>query len=166
MTENNKPTPDLFTVVVTCVVLYKYPKCNTIETLILKRGNEEKEGPGLWTVPGGKVEQCDLGDPEVIEGSTIWRNVLLRAIIREVREETSIHMKMAMPIPHKEVVFERGDGTLTLVLTYCSLYQNKPTIILGDEVTEYQWVEQDELHKYEFINCVREDILTAMQCVL
>ncbi|HEY4497787.1 MAG TPA: NUDIX domain-containing protein [Candidatus Paceibacterota bacterium] len=57
--------------------------------LITRRSLRKKRFPGMWTVPGGKMETNDyLQLPKDTEH--YWYNVLERTLRREVQEEVGI----------------------------------------------------------------------------
>jgi len=60
--------------------------------LIAKRTPAKKRFPGLWTVPGGKLE---VGDYVSLPKDTehYWYNVLERVLRREIKEEVGIDIK-------------------------------------------------------------------------
>lgn len=155
------------TLVVTCAVLKKDPDTGADMALILKRSEKEKEGPGLWTIPGGRVRESDLGEPVKINGIShnIWlgAKALERAILREIEEEAGIRLGCAFSLPGREKIFTRKDGTPTLVLVYWTICAPSATVTLGGESTEYRWVSGAELDKYEFIGNVRDDIRAALK---
>lgn len=153
-------------VVVTCVVLWKKQNGVT-RALILKRSAEEQEGPGLWTIPGGKVRDVDMGEPRETPSHRIWRGVLERALVRELQEETGIRAEPGHFFPLKEgdSVFERKDGTPTLVTTHYLFFWNKPHVRLDKGATRYLWASEEELEKYQFIGGVRDDIKKVLAVV-
>ncbi|MDO8561057.1 MAG: NUDIX domain-containing protein [bacterium] len=152
------------TIVVTCAVFRRTH--SGLETLILKRSETEGEGPGLWTVPGGKLQLCDLG--EKVSGASshnVWMDVLNRAILREIREETGILEREIHPIllPSREKIFIRKDGTPTLVFVFWTLSYYGTEVRLGEGATEHRWVREGELDGYTFIGNVKDDIRAAFQ---
>ena len=79
---------DKYVEVVTCAVFSKSAD-GRLQALILKRSNKEKEGPGLWTIPGGKIERKDWGK-EIQTGNTpVFEGVLDRATTRDAYHGTS-----------------------------------------------------------------------------
>ena len=134
------------TLVVTCVVIKKDPNTGADTALILKRSEKEKEGPGLWTIPGGRVRLSDLGEPLKINGLShnIWlgAKALERAILREIKEEAGIKLEFAFPFESRTKIFTRKDGTPTLVLVYWTACVPSTTVSLGGESTAYRWVKE------------------------
>src|SRR3989344_2824091 len=60
--------------------------------LITKRSMAEKRFPGMWTVPGGKLETDDYVNlPKDTEH--YWYNVLEQVCRKEVRSETGLEIK-------------------------------------------------------------------------
>src|SRR3989338_1799780 len=129
--------------VATCVVLRQSQDDRT-RALILKRRMDETAGPGLWTLPGGKLEQAALGEPQVAADHTQWRWVLERTREREVREETGIRARPEQfyPLQGGDLIFKRKDGTPCLVTTHYLLLCGTPAIRLGDGATKYAWVSE------------------------
>ena len=60
--------------------------------LITKRSPNKKRFPGMWTVPGGRLEASDY---QALPKDTefYWYNVLERVLVREVKEEVGIPIK-------------------------------------------------------------------------
>lgn len=60
--------------------------------LIVRRSPQKKRFPGMWTVPGGKLETSDYTQhPKDTEAD--WYNVLERTLRREVLEETGLEIQ-------------------------------------------------------------------------
>ena len=150
-----------YVVVVTCVVL-RYEKNGELQVLILKRSNDESEGPGLWTIPGGKVIKKDWGEgTQNTNTHTVWVGMLERAIKREIKEETCIAVRRAYLLPGREKVFLRKDGTPTLVVTFVAPCTRRTKVKLGKESTAYAWIPLEHLKRYTFIGNVQDDIRFA-----
>ncbi|MFY9462383.1 MAG: NUDIX hydrolase, partial [Candidatus Sungiibacteriota bacterium] len=120
-----------------------------------------------WTIPGGRVRLSDLGEPLKIKGVShnIWlgAKALERAILREIKEEAGIKVEFAFPLPGREKIFTRKDGTPTLVLVYWTVCIPSTAVALGGEATAHRWVKEEELVHYEFIGNVRDDIRAALR---
>lgn len=155
---------DLYCLVVTCAVLSRNSE-NVPVTLILKRGEDEQEGPGLWTIPGGKVERSDCGNSKIFGKHSVWTSVLKRAMQRELLEETGITVqsKELFVLPNIDVIFLRIDGTPTLVIRFWTYFGHMPLVIRGNEATAHTWVRRDELIRFDFIGNVRSDVDDAFE---
>ena len=105
--------------------------------LILKRGLETKHYPGHWDFPGGKLEHGE-GPKE--------------GLVREVKEETSLDVKVLSPI----FSYLETKNTFAYIVVYnCKLVGGK--IKLSFEHTDYKWVSGKEL-----LSLVAEPYLKAL----
>ena len=85
--------------------------------LITRRSPNKKRFPGMWTVPGGKVETSDyLKLPKDTE--FYWYNVLEKTLKREVKEEVGIEIDN----------IEYVTSLATVHLDGCLLYTSKTTL--------------------------------------
>lgn len=158
---NARDLSNIYVVVVTCVVLRRFPD-GSLRTLIFKREDSEDEGPGLWTIPGGKVDRKDWGRPIITRSYKNWKGVIARAIKREVREETGLILSRVFMLESRDTVFIRKSGVPTLVLTFFALVDSGGRIGLGGNFKDSRWVERRELARFAFIGDVRTDIKKAM----
>lgn len=96
------------------------------EFLLLKRSEESHVDPGKWDLPGGKIER---------------KEILEKAIVREVREETGITI-----IPGEiagYTIFERPENKVIGII-YDGKYVNAD-VKLSPEHTEYKWISQFQI---------------------
>ncbi len=94
--------------------------------LCAKRG-EWKSLPGKWEFPGGKANQ----DEE-----------LASALIREIREELSVDVKVVRE-------FDRSiTGDIELVCFVCDLISEKPTV--STDHSELRWVSEKDLSSLDW----------------
>ena len=99
--------------------------------LIVKKSAAEKVDGGLWTVPGGKVDQTEP---------------ILDALKREVFEEAGVHI-----ITHEwigEDVFESGGFWYHGQHFLCSV--ENTSVTLEKKLLEYAWITAEDLSQYEF----------------
>lgn len=135
--------------VATCIVV----KDNKF--LIAKRSDREKNWPGKWTVPGGKLEKKDYTNrPYDTEGKH-WYNVFEGLVRREVKEEIGLNIKHIKYLT--SLAFERDDGIPTIIV---SLYANPENgkIKLSPELVEYKWVSLGEAKEYDLIDGIYEEL--------
>ena len=93
--------------------------------LVVRRGREPSKG--AWTLPGGKVEPGET--PE-------------RAIVREVREETGLEVRVVAPL---EVYALRRDGWSFDIHEHLCAPTDDRAPAAGDDADEVRWVDVDEL---------------------
>lgn len=124
--------------------------------LIAKRSEKEKNWPGRWTVPGGKLEKKDYAAREFDTGKgEQWYNVIESLIKREVKEEVGLEIEDVGYVT--SLVFIRPDGIPTLVI---SLYSEDccGEVRLSDELSEFAWVSLEEAKNYDLIDGIYEEI--------
>jgi len=95
------------------------------ELLIIKRRNNDPHKPGVWEIPGGRVEKGEK---------------LTDCLVRETKEETNIDIDILFPFGLHE--FTRDDGQdINLIIFLC---RPKTTDVkLSEEHTDYEWLDLD-----------------------
>lgn len=110
------------------------------KVLLMRRNDAKAYMPGKWDIPGGTLEAGE--DP-------------VETIIREVREETGINIRVnniryaysnKVELPLRQ----------TLQLVYDAEYISGDVTLNPREHTEYKWVREDEVAGYNLINFVSE----------
>ncbi|MDP2638814.1 MAG: NUDIX domain-containing protein [Candidatus Azambacteria bacterium] len=87
--------------------------------LITRRSSSKKRFPGMWTVPGGKMETDDyLKLPKDTE--FYWYNVLERTLRREIKEEVGIDIDNIEYVTSLATV--HTDGSPSLVISCVADY--------------------------------------------
>src|SRR3989344_5189391 len=122
--------------------------------LITKRSPKEKAFPGLWTVPGGKLETKDYKErPKDTEDC--WYNTIENLLKREVKEETNLEIKNIDYLT--SLTFIRPDNIPVVVLSFSADYHDCE-VKLSPEMTEYAWVSLEEAKNYELIDGIYEEL--------
>ena len=98
--------------------------------LITRRPNG-KEMAGLWEFPGGKVEKGE--DPET-------------AIVREIREELSIHIQPSTKLSSFDHPTDRGT-TIRFIPIICTWIGEKLNL---NEHTDARWIHESQFDDHEF----------------
>lgn len=113
--------------------------------LLARRGPEELHMPGVWSLPGGKVE-TDTEEAHVIE----------KTLQNEIKEEVGIDVAQDMKLIYNNS-FLRSDGHLVVGLTFICQYVGGDPQPLED-TTELAWHTLDELKQLSGIEAflVRE----------
>ena len=124
--------------------------------LITRRSPNKKRFPGMWTVPGGKMETNDyLQLPKDTEH--YWYNVLERTLRREVKEEVGID------IDHIEYVTSlatvHADGSPSLVISCMADYTGGAITLKPDESDQYMWVSLEEAKNYQLIDGIYDELV-------
>jgi 8-oxo-dGTP diphosphatase len=120
------------------------------KVLVVRRAR--RPALNLYTLPGGAVE---LGEP------------LTDAVVREVREETSLSVEPVALAGHRDVIARDAQGRIErhfVILCFAARWlAGEP--ILNDELDDARWVEPSELGAYRTTEGLAE-IVTAAATVL
>ena len=123
--------------------------------LITKRSMDEKKFPGLWTVPGGKLEKEDIESSRPV--GIFSYDVLNRTAIRECLEETGIQIRE--PINYlTSIVYEKDDG-LNLIISFYT----RNTRITKINPKNSKWIYINEINSYSFIEGITNEIIEVDQ---
>jgi 8-oxo-dGTP diphosphatase len=91
--------------------------------LLLKRRSNDVHKPGVWDIPGGRLE---IGE-DPFEG-----------LLRELKEETGVSGEILMPLDVHH--FVRDDGQkITMLIFLCKVESEE--INISEEHQEYAWVD-------------------------
>ena len=122
--------------------------------LIARRSKREKAFPGLWTVPGGKLELNDYSKrPKDTEDC--WYNVFEYLIRREVIEETGLNVKNIKYLT--SLSFIRPDNIPTIVVSFFADYDSSE-VTLSKDLIDYAWIDLKEAKKYSLIGGIYEEL--------
>ena len=122
--------------------------------LIAKRSEKEKVFPGLWTVPGGKLELNEY-NKRPKDTKECWYNIFENLIKREVMEETGLEVKNIKYLT--SLSFIRPDSIPTVVVSFFADY-NSGSIKLNKDLVDYAWVNLEEAKKFELIGGIFEEL--------
>ena len=122
--------------------------------LIVKRSLEETAFPGLWTVPGGKLNRSDYENSPK-DTPDHWYNVLEKLLQREIKEEVGLKIKNIRYL--LSLAYIRSDNIPTLIISLFCDYDSGE-IKLSKDLIEYAWTDIKELKRYELVPGLREEI--------
>ena len=87
--------------------------------LITRRSENKKRFPGMWTLPGGKLETNDyINLPK--ETKDYWYNILEKVLKREVKEEVGIEIENIKYVTSLATIHK--DGAPSLVISCAADY--------------------------------------------
>lgn len=142
----------LHEVVMTAIVA----KDNTY--LITRRAPTKKRFPGMWTVPGGKLETNDyISLPKDTE--YYWYNVLEQVLRREVKEEVGIKIDNIEYVTSLATV--HTDGTPSLVISCMADYISGDVKLQKDEADQFAWVTLEKARDYILIDGIYDELVMA-----
>ena len=146
--------PYLHEVVVTAIV-YQGDRY-----LITRRSPEKKRFPGMWTVPGGKLETNDYTSfPK--ETRDYWYNVLEHVLRREVREEVGMEITDIEYVTSLATIHD--DGSPSLVISCMAAYASGDVLLQPGECDQHAWVTLEEAKQHELIDGIYDELLIAAQ---
>ncbi len=126
--------------------------------LITRRSPNKKRFPGMWTVPGGKMETNDyLKLPKDTEH--YWYNVLERTLRREVKEETGIEIDNIEYLTSLATVHQ--DGSPSLVISCIADYTSGDIKLQPEENDEYAWISLEQASNYALIDGLYDELVMA-----
>jgi 8-oxo-dGTP diphosphatase len=112
--------------------------------LVLKRSEREIAYPGMYTFPGGKVE-----DNDTIE----------ETLIKEAKEEANLDLKPGK-ILLKDKSFMRPDDQTVKVFSYLCEVENSDNVKISDDFTGYLWVSFEDLKNIPHVG-IEDELLQA-----
>ena len=112
--------------------------------LVLKRSEREIAYPGMYTLPGGKVE-----DNDTVE----------ETLVKEAKEEANLDLKPGK-ILLKDKSFIRPDDQTVKVFSYLCEVENSDNIKISDDFTDYKWVLFEDLKNISHVG-IEDEILQA-----
>ncbi|MFH1771133.1 MAG: NUDIX domain-containing protein [archaeon] len=102
------------------------------KVLVIKRRPNDPHSPGIWDIPGGRIEEGE----NPYDGLT-----------REVKEEVNLEVNIKVPLYVD--YFTRDDGQkITMLIFVCSPISKD--VRLSEEHTAFEWVEiENAKEKFE-----------------
>lgn len=140
-------TDSTFRIAVTCIICRIGPELGR-EYLILKRSSKEIHGKEKWTVAGGTIEEQDWKGVKSKYSFPLWYDVAIRALKREVKEETGLII--GSPEYLCDCVFIHKTGVPEIVLSFFAT-KFGGEVKISDEHSDYAWIREDELNNYNLL---------------
>lgn len=103
---------------------------NENDKILITQRNLKKSQGGLWEFPGGKIEKGETRE---------------EAIIREIKEELDIEIKVDEYLEEKSFIYPEKE--VNLIALKCHIEKGKIKLL---EHEDYKWVEGKELNQYDF----------------
>ena len=126
--------------------------------LITMRSLEKKRFPGMWVVPGGRLEVSDyINLPKDTEH--YWYNVLEKTLRREIQEEVGLKIENIEYITSLARVHE--DGAPSLVISCIAEYISGDVKLQEGETERFEWVTLEEAKTYDLIEGIYDELVMA-----
>ncbi len=121
------------------------------KVLIGQRSWDEVQAPGVWSLPGGKVEVQGEFNSGVIE----------KALKREIMEEMGVKVEDEI-VYIRSGSFVRVDGAPVVVLLFACKWKSGEPKPLEDTI-EVAWVGKKDLDKYEWAAGIKEAVKLVLE---
>src|SRR3989344_9202626 len=126
--------------------------------LITRRAMTKKRWPGMWTVPGGKLETADyMSWPKDTHG--YWYNVLEKTLRREVKEEVGLEIKDIVYVTSLATGHE--DKAPSLVISCMAEWANGEVALQLEECEQFAWVSLEEGKNSDLIDGIYDELAMA-----
>lgn len=126
--------------------------------LVTRRSLSKKRFPGMWTVPGGKLETKDyLGLPKDTEH--YWYNVLEQVLRREVKEEVGLTIQNIEYVTSLATVHK--DGAPSLVISCMADWESGEVTLQESETDQCAWITLEEAKGYNLIDGIYDELAMA-----
>jgi len=121
---------------------------------ISQRADHERTFPGMWTVPGGKMETDDYTKTHR-ETKDYWYNVIEKALRREVKEECNLDIKNIWYLTSLARVHDEGHGQV--ILSFVADWAGGE-VKLDEDMKDYAWVTYEEAKKYDLLDGILDEL--------
>lgn len=119
--------------------------------LALRRADGSHSRPACWDLPGGTVEPEQIAEWKVASGKGDSNDILVKSILQEIFEETSLAPTEVSTI-HSASGFDDRKGVFIIVIGYACKGFDTDKLKLSDEHSEYRWVTSDEFAQLDVGN--------------
>ena len=125
--------------------------------LIIRRSKTEKKFPGMWAVPGGRLEFSDYKDlPK--DTNHHWFNVVEKTLRREIEEEVGLQVDN---IDYLTSLAMMVGEYPSLILSFTADYKSGEVTLLEEELDKAEWVTLEEAKEYNLIEGIYDQLVMA-----
>ena len=125
--------------------------------LITRRVKTRKKFPGMWTVPGGRLEVSDYKDSPK-DTAHHWYNIVDRTLHREVKEEVNLEIENIDYLTSMTMLVGEYPA---LILSYIADYKSGDIKLQVDELDQAEWVTLEEAREYDLIEGIYDELVMA-----
>lgn len=126
--------------------------------LITRRSMNKRRFPGMWTVPGGRLEVDDYTNlPK--DTKDYWYNVLEQVLRREVKEEVGLEITNIEYVTSLATV--HGDGNPSLVISCLADYVSGDVKLQESETDAAEWVTLETAKNFDLLDGIYDELVMA-----
>jgi mutator protein MutT len=114
--------------------------------LIAQRDFKDDHMPGMWSIPGGKVENIKDEEFSIIE----------KTLVKEIREEVGIEINNNIVLIANNT-FKHTKGYIVLALVFLCQYKSGEARPLEDTI-DIAWIDPNDIDDYTYPDNVRNNI--------
>ena len=123
--------------------------------LITRRSKKEKRFPGMWTVPGGRLEIGDYTNlPKNPKG--YWDDILEEALKREVKEEVGLEIENIEYL--RSLALLHDDGSSSIIISCVARYAFGEVLLQENELDKFKWVNVKEARRYQLLGSIYKEL--------
>jgi 8-oxo-dGTP diphosphatase len=120
---------------------------NKDKVLILRRSEKESFLPGFYELSGGKVEFGESAE---------------EAVIREMKEETGLSIKVIKPYSTFSYVSNDGERH-TIDIQFVANLSGNSEVVLSQAHDDYKWIDSAEIKNLKISDQMKEAILKGFK---
>ncbi len=125
--------------------------------LIIRRAKTKKKFPGMWCVPGGRLEVSDYKDlPK--DTNHHWFNIVEKTLRREVEEEVGLQIDNIDYLTSLAMIVGEYPS---LILSFTADYKSGEVTLQEEELDKAQWVTLEEAKEYNLIEGIYDQLVMA-----
>jgi len=127
---------------------------HTDKVLLVKRSKDEEYMPGIWSLPGGKVEAEKPGE-----------SILENTIQREIEEETGISIHQHMTYLESKMFY--ADDRPVVDVVFLSRYRSRQAYAKDpSEVSAVKWIDYEKAQSMdELPSWTQESLQLAAEAI-
>lgn len=119
--------------------------------LILQRSKDEDIFPNMWELPSGKKEPLETSET---------------SLLREVKEETGLDIKIIMPFFVFDYQIEKPEEIRdSTQINFLATPIGNKQIKLSSEHQNFAWIQKDEVNQYELSKATKQVIQKAFELI-
>lgn len=121
------------------------------KVLILQRHKNEDVYPNMWELPSGKRDPLEPSE---------------NSLMREVREETGLDIKIMMPFSVFDYQIEKPDEIRdSTQINFLVTPVNDKEVVLSEEHQAFVWITKKEIDEYNLTEATKSVIQKAFEVI-